>query len=703
MGCGGSKEQTPPSTTHAEKNKPASKSSAENMSHDQKKSDVSSSKKEGQAVKPAEPAPAAGTAGGSTFPTDYQEPHSEQDSGSGNREGDGMSAVKANFSVLMAVNRLQRNARKRKAMKVAHKEQQWKMFADLDTQDEAEMLHLAVFMQTLIDSVPGSNTKADAQATIDTLVSGNESDAEPEEDELKSIRLESIEITEGVGRSQRFDQEYELPSSRIDSAACAEIVNVLRHGGTIGRKTVVKILRRTYKLLQKQDNVTRMTVPQGSKLTVVGDLHGQLTDLLHILDEAGMPSPTNKFIFNGDFVDRGEKGTEIVIILFALLVAEGPDVVCLNRGNHEDLPVCRVYGFESEVKSKYDDLLFEMFAEVFNYIPLFSLVNNSVFVVHGGLFHTPDVLIDELNEIVRSDYYVKPPVPYPQNIKGLKPEDARKEFMKQLQRDALWSDPTDEEGCYLNPRGAGVSFGPDIAKRFMEKNGVDMVVRSHECVYHGFDLPYAADARMSGPSMGVSSKIALSDANPSGFPLLCTLFSASNYIGGDNEGAFLMFLTHKFTDSHPVGGKSNLHYTVKRYKTSQASAEEILDNNNMSLRELILKRKGALMAAFEAADENNLGVVSRVEWADIMQRITQVKIRWLSIINAIAPAESLSATSVAYKVFLSKFSVANAEGVNVESEQQLAALDDMYGQRKKLEQVFYFFDTNGDGVSTVAE
>jgi serine/threonine-protein phosphatase 5 len=112
---------------------------------------------------------------------------------------------------------------------------------------------------------------------------------------------------------------------------------------------------------------------------------------LYIFDEAGFPTANNKFVFNGDFVDRGEKGLEIVVILFAFYVAEGHSVVCLNRGNHEDIAVCRVYGFEAEVKEKYDDLLFEMIAEVFNFIPLFSLVNKSVFVVHGGLFHTPNV------------------------------------------------------------------------------------------------------------------------------------------------------------------------------------------------------------------------------------------------------------------------------------------------------------------------
>jgi Calcineurin-like phosphoesterase len=43
------------------------------------------------------------------------------------------------------------------------------------------------------------------------------------------------------------------------------------------------------------------------KVTVVGDLHGQLSDLVYLLNKCGMPSATHKYIFNGDFVDRGLK------------------------------------------------------------------------------------------------------------------------------------------------------------------------------------------------------------------------------------------------------------------------------------------------------------------------------------------------------------------------------------------------------------
>jgi hypothetical protein len=64
-------------------------------------------------------------------------------------------------------------------------------------------------------------------------------------------------------------------------------------------------------------------------VTVVGDLHGQLEDLLHLLNANGMPSNVNKYIFNGDFVDRGPKGVEILVVLFMLMIVY-PGSVILN-------------------------------------------------------------------------------------------------------------------------------------------------------------------------------------------------------------------------------------------------------------------------------------------------------------------------------------------------------------------------------------
>ena len=76
----------------------------------------------------------------------------------------------------------------------------------------------------------------------------------------------------------------------------------------------------------------------------MGDLHGQLTDLLYILDTTGPPSEANQLCFNGDYVDRGPASVQVTLILFALQLA-APEHVFLNRGNHEEKSICYIFGF----------------------------------------------------------------------------------------------------------------------------------------------------------------------------------------------------------------------------------------------------------------------------------------------------------------------------------------------------------------------
>ena len=85
------------------------------------------------------------------------------------------------------------------------------------------------------------------------------------------------------------------------------------------------------------------------KLIVVGDLHGQLQDLLTIFIENGFPGPTGpQYLFNGDLVDRGEMGVELVTLVLAYKIVY-PDCVHINRGNHESVYMNMAYGFMDEV------------------------------------------------------------------------------------------------------------------------------------------------------------------------------------------------------------------------------------------------------------------------------------------------------------------------------------------------------------------
>ena len=54
-------------------------------------------------------------------------------------------------------------------------------------------------------------------------------------------------------------------------------------------------------------------------IVIVGDIHGQYFDLIHMIDKAGDPSQTN-FVFLGDYVDRGIYSFECLMLLFAIKI-----------------------------------------------------------------------------------------------------------------------------------------------------------------------------------------------------------------------------------------------------------------------------------------------------------------------------------------------------------------------------------------------
>ena len=72
----------------------------------------------------------------------------------------------------------------------------------------------------------------------------------------------------------------------------------------------------------------------------------------------------------------------------------------LLRGNHESRQITQVYGFYDECVRKYGSgSVWKMFTDLFDYLPLTALVEDSIFCLHGGL--SPS--IDNLDHIRQLD------------------------------------------------------------------------------------------------------------------------------------------------------------------------------------------------------------------------------------------------------------------------------------------------------------
>jgi serine/threonine-protein phosphatase with EF-hand domain len=156
---------------------------------------------------------------------------------------------------------------------------------------------------------------------------------------------------------------------------------------------VVELLHHTKAVLKTQANIRLATTKQSREITICGDIHGKFDDLLVMLYKNNLPSSENPFVFNGDFVDRGQFSVEVVLVLFTLLQLY-PNDVYLNRGNHEDYIINMKYGFTKEIELKYKhhaQVVCAMFQDVFKWLPLGCLIDGKVLVVHGGVSQETDI------------------------------------------------------------------------------------------------------------------------------------------------------------------------------------------------------------------------------------------------------------------------------------------------------------------------
>jgi len=280
-----------------------------------------------------------------------------------------------------------------------------------------------------------------------------------------------------------------------------QLQDFYRTGGQLPIGDLMALLQDAETFFTQQKALVYVEVPKGEHLNVVGDVHGQLFDFLSICDRHGLPSEENPFLFNGDFVDRGSYSVEIMVILLAWKLAY-PEHMHLARGNHEDADMNFNYGFTGEVLAKYRAQLavWAAFQRVFLNLPLSHVVNNDVFVTHGGLPRKEDTKLADIEaldvmEITRS----------------LEERKMHKDY--NLMSDLMWADPRDIEGVSTGDRGpTTIVFGEDVTQRFLERNSLSFMIRSHEVKEQGYEWQHGKRC--------------------------LTVFSAPRYCDfGDNKGA----------------------------------------------------------------------------------------------------------------------------------------------------------------------
>lgn len=292
----------------------------------------------------------------------------------------------------------------------------------------------------------------------------------------------------------------------MESNSIQTIIDNIKAGQLPTKEQLIALLDQARTVIEKEPNIVEVTGP----VHIVGNIHGQFEDLLHIFETLGLNG--KKYVFTGNYVNRTAKGIEVFTTLLGLKILH-PDRFTILRGNHECAKICEIYGFLDEIKQKYqDESLLANFSKVFNVLPLIARFNNGkAIAVHGGISQQ----ITTLNDVNNLDRF--------KEIEEAGPIT-----------DLVWADPDEDTVEYgPSPRGCSYLFGKAPFLKFMDENGIQLMFRSHQMIAEGFKILY--DNR------------------------LITLYSAPNYCGNCNNKSSVFTLDGESNYTHTVFNSSISH------------------------------------------------------------------------------------------------------------------------------------------------